>query len=66
MTETVYYQQYSQAAKIVPFPFTIAAAIGFILVCILKCTHPSMHFRTSVVALLALIELGSWAVFLAF
>ena len=55
VTEQVYYQQFSQAAKIIPFPFTIAAIVVIVLGVILRCFYKDMHLQTVLCALIALI-----------
>lgn len=62
----MYYQQFSQAAKIVPFPFTIASIIIIIIAIILKCFHKEMHLQTVLCALISIIEISTWLIFICF
>ena len=66
VTQEVYYQQFSQAAKILYFPFTIAAVAIIIIGWILRCFHQEMHLQTVLCSIVSLIELGCWIIFLAF
>lgn len=55
VTEEVYYQQFSEDAKIIPFPFTIGAVVVIIIGYILRCFHPHMYLQTALCALVSLI-----------
>jgi len=66
VTETVYFQQFSKASKIIPFPFTIASGVIIILGLLLKWFFKEMHLRTVLCGVVSLIELASWVIFLAF
>lgn len=66
MTEAVYYEQFSKAAKIIPFPFTIAAVVLIIIGAILRCFYKDMHLQTVLCSLISLVELAAWIIFLAF
>jgi hypothetical protein len=55
VTPEVYYQQYSKAAKIVPFPFTIAALTLVIIGVILKCFHKEMHLQTALCSIISIV-----------
>jgi hypothetical protein len=66
VTQEVYYQQFSKAAKIIPFPFTIAVVTLIIIGVILKCFHKEMHLQTVLCGLISVIEIGTWVIFLAF
>ena len=66
VTQDVFFAQFIADAKILYFPFTIAA-IGIILLgLILRCFHPEMHFQTVLCAVISLVELAAWIVFLGF
>lgn len=66
VTEAVYYQQFSKAAKIVPFPFTIGSIIIIIIGVILRFLHKDMHLQTFLVAIISIIEISCWLVFIGF
>jgi hypothetical protein len=66
VTEAVYYQQFSKASKIIPFPFTIALGVIVILGLLLKWFFKKMHLRTVLCGLVSFIELASWLIFLIF
>jgi hypothetical protein len=66
VTLSVYYEQFSKAAKIIPFPFTIAAATLVLLGLILRCFYKDMHLQTVLCALVAFLELAAWVIFLCF
>lgn len=66
VTEAVYYQQFSSAAKIIPFPFTIGSCVLIIIGIMLKCFHKEMHLQTVLCALISMIELATWVIFLGF
>ena len=63
VTQEQFFEEYSQAAKIIWFPFTIASVVIVIIGVILKCYLNVMHLSTFLVSCLAWIELGSWALF---
>ena len=65
VTPAQYALEYSKASKKIYFPFTIAAVIFIIVGIILKCREHSMHLATFLIAILAWVELGSWALFAA-
>lgn len=55
VTEEVYYQQFSKASKIIPFPFTIGVSI-FIIICLgLRCYYKDMHLQTVLCGAISLI-----------
>lgn len=66
VTQEVYFQQFIKSARIIPFPFTIAAVILSIIGLILKYHNKEMHLPTTLCALISLIELFTWIIFIAF
>lgn len=64
ITETAYYEEYSKASKIIPFPFSIAAFVLALICVSLKCFRPVMHIQTTLCSLVSLIEFAAWIVFL--
>ncbi len=66
VTKDVYAQQFSQAARIIPFPFTIGVVILIVIGFLLRCVYRDMHLRTAFCGLISLIEVGTWVIFLSF
>ena len=66
VTKDVYSQQFSKAARIVPFPFTIGVVILFIIGFSLRCVYRDMHLRTVFCGLISLVEVSTWVIFLSF
>ncbi len=54
-TKEAYYVQFSHAAKIIPFPFTIASLIMIIIGAIFKFYHREMHLQTMLCASISFV-----------
>ena len=63
VTQEQFYEEYSKAAKIVYFPFSIAAGVLFAFGIIIKCYSKLTHLVTLACAVLSVAEIGSWAAF---
>ena len=64
VTSEEYYQEYAAQTKQVFFPFTIAAVLLLCVVLACKAKFLDFHFFTVAVAVMSIVELGSWILLL--